>query len=96
MATKGTRTRTVKTAEQLKKDVELAEQKLIALKRKAFAGEITEMIKNSSIKAEFDKILKEAKGVSDVAILEAIGAFVGIKRLIVTQSPKTKRNTTKK
>ena len=89
-------TRTAKTAEQLKKDVEIAEQKLIALKRRAFSGEITEMIKNSTIKVEFDKILKEAKGVSDVAILEAIGAVVGIKRLIVSQSPTVKRASKKK
>ena len=89
-------TRTAKTAEQLKKDVEIAEQKLIALKRRAFSGEITEMIKNSTIKAEFDKILKEAKGVSDVAILEAIGAVVGIKRLVVSQSPTVKRASRKK
>ncbi|MDH6300919.1 MULTISPECIES: hypothetical protein [Polynucleobacter] len=86
-----TGTRTAKTAEQLKKDVEIAEQKLIALKRRAFSGEITEMIKNSTIKAEFDKIMKDAKGVTDIAILEAIGAIVGIKRLVISQSPKATR-----
>ena len=89
-------TRTAKTAEQLKKDVELAEQKLNALKRRAFSGEITEMIKKSSIKAEFDKILKDAKGVSDIAILEAIGTVVGIKRLVVSQKPTVKRASKKK
>ena len=89
MATKGTRT--AKTADELKKEVILAEQKLINLKKRAFAGEVNELIKNSSIKAEFDKIMKDAKGVTDIAILEAIGAIVGIKRLVISQSPKATR-----
>lgn len=89
-------TRTAKTAEQLIKEVENAEKKLMALKKRAFSGQITEMIKKSSIKAEFDQILKNANGVSDVAILEAIGAVVGIKRLVVSQSPAVKRASKKK
>ena len=61
------------------------------MERRAFAGEITEAIKKSNIPAEYNKIKALAKDVSDIAILEAIGLAVGIKRLVVTQSEPTKR-----
>ena len=89
MATKGTRT--APTAEQLKLKLAKAKEALKALERRAFAGEITEAIKKSNIPAEYNKIKALAKDVSDIAILEAIGLAVGIKRLVVTQSEPTKR-----
>lgn len=79
-------TRTAKTAEELLKEVELAEQKLASLKKRAFAGSLSEKVKNSTIPAEFKKILDGSKGVSDIGLLEVIGTIVGIKRLVVTQS----------
>jgi hypothetical protein len=79
-------TRTAKTAEQLLKDVEKAEQKLASLKKRAFAGSLTEKVKSSSIPAQFKQILEGTKGVSDVGLLEVIGEVVGIKRLVVTQT----------
>ncbi|MBT8596158.1 hypothetical protein A9236_02955 [Polynucleobacter sp. QLW-P1DATA-2] len=79
------------TAEDLKKKLAEAKEAIKALERKAFASEITEAIKKSSIPAEFQKIKEGAKGVSDIAILETIGEIVGIKRLVVTQSEPVKR-----
>ena len=79
------------TAEDLKKKLEDAKEALKALERRAFAGEVTEAIKKSNIIGDFKKIKENAKGVSDNAILEAIGTLVGMKRLVVTQSEPTKR-----
>ena len=74
------------TAEDLKKKLAEAKEALKVLERKAFAGEITEAINKSNIPADFKKIKDLAKDVSDIAILEAIGLVMGIKRLVVTQS----------
>ncbi|MDH6524420.1 hypothetical protein [Polynucleobacter sphagniphilus] len=94
MAT-GTRTRKVMTADDLKKKLEAAKEALKALERRAYAGEVTEAIKKSSIPAEFKKIKNSAKDVSDIAILEAIGNVIGIKRLVVSQSEVKKRGSNK-
>lgn len=74
------------TADELKKKLAEAKEALKALEKRAFAGEITEAINKSSIPADFKKIKEMAKDASDIAILEAIGLAVGIKRLVVTQS----------
>jgi hypothetical protein len=84
------------SAEDLKKKLEAAKEALKALEKRAYAGEITEAIKKSSIPAEFKKIKDSAKDVSDIAILEAIGNIVGIKRLVVSQSEVKKRVPKKK
>ena len=83
------------TAEDLKKKLEAAKEALKALEKRAYAGEVTEAIKNSSIPAEFKKIKDSAKDVSDIAILEAIGNAVGIKRLVVSQTEVKKRASKK-
>ena len=83
------------TAEDLKKKLEAAKEALKALEKRAYAGEVTEAIKNSSIPAEFKKIKDSAKDVSDIAILEAIGNAVGIKRLVVSQAEVKKRASKK-
>ncbi|MBT8550547.1 hypothetical protein G6731_01040 [Polynucleobacter paneuropaeus] len=83
------------TAEDLKKKLEAAKEALKALEKRAYAGEVTEAIKNSSIPAEFKKIKESAKDVSDIAILEAIGNAVGIKRLVVSQAEVKKRASKK-
>lgn len=81
-----TRQRKTLTAEDLKKKLADAKEAIKALERKAFASEVTEAIKKSSIPADFKKIQEGAKGVSDIAILETIGLVMGIKRLVVSQS----------
>ena len=92
MATKGTRK--TATADDLKAKLEKAKVALKALEKRAFAGEITEAIKNSNIPAEYKKIKELAKDVTDLAILEAIGLAVGIKRLVISQT-ETKTRTKK-
>ena len=57
---------------------------------------MTEAIKKSSIPADFKKIKESAKDVSDIAILEAIGNVIGIKRLVVSQTEVKKRAPKKK
>ena len=86
-----TRQRKTLTAEDLKKKLAEAKEAIKALERKAFASEVTEAIKKSSIPADFKKIQEGAKGVSDIAILETIGLVMGIKRLVVSQSEPAKR-----
>jgi hypothetical protein len=83
------------SAEDLKKKLEAAKEALKALEKRAYAGEVTEAIKNSSIPTEFKKIKDSAKDVSDIAILEAIGNVIGIKRLVVSQSEVKKRASKK-
>lgn len=83
------------TADDLKKKLEAAKEALKALERRAYAGEVTEAIKKSNIPTDFKKIKDSAKDVSDIAILEAIGIVIGIKRLVVTQSEVKKRGSKK-
>ena len=83
------------SADDLKKKLEAAKEALKALEKRAYAGEVTDAIKKSSIPAEFKKIKDGAKDVSDIAILEAIGNVIGIKRLVVTQSEVKKRASKK-
>ena len=86
-----TGTRKALSADELKKKLEAAKEALKALEKRAYAGEVTEAIKKSSIPAEIKKIKDSAKDISDIAILEAIGNVIGIKRLVVTQSEVKKR-----
>jgi hypothetical protein len=79
------------TADDLKKKLEAAKEALKVLEKRAYAGEVTEAINKSNIPADFKKIKDSAKDVSDIAILEAIGIVIGIKRLVVTQSEVKKR-----
>ena len=79
------------SADDLKKKLEAAKEALKVLEKRAYAGEVTEAINKSNIPADFKKIKDSAKDVSDVAILEAIGIVIGIKRLVVTQSEVKKR-----
>ncbi len=84
------------SADELKKKLEAAKEALKALEKRAYAGEVTEAIKKSSIPTDFKKIKESAKDVSDIAILEAIGNVIGIKRLVVSQSEVKKRTPKKK
>jgi hypothetical protein len=81
------RTRKTKTSDDLKKELEEARKKLAALEQRAFAGELDEAIAKANFVTEFAKIKMAVPKVSDVAILQAIGNAVGIKRVQVTQAP---------
>lgn len=95
-ATKTTRTRKAKTAEDLKADLAKARAALVALEQRAYAGELDEHVKNSAIVKEFTAIREKVKGASDVAILASIGKALGIKRVEVTIKPAVTRNKVKK
>ena len=95
-ATKTTRTRKVKTAEDLKADLAKARAGLAVLEQRAYAGELDEHVKNSAIVKEFTAIREKVKGASDVAILASIGKAMGIKRLEVTIKPAVARKKVNK
>ena len=90
-ATKTTRTRKAKTAEDLKADLAKARAALAALEQRAYAGELDGHVQNSAIVKEFIAIREKVKGVSDIAILASIGKAVGIKRVEVTIKPAATR-----
>lgn len=90
-ATKTTRTRKAKTAEDLKADLAKARAALAALEQRAYAGELDGHVQNSAIVKEFIAIREKVKGVSDIAILASIGKAVGIKRVEVSIKPVTTR-----
>jgi len=90
-ATKKTRTRKVKTAEDLKADLVKARAALAVLEQRAYAGELDGHVQKSAIVKEFTAIRDKVKGVSDIAILASIGKAVGIKRVEVSIKPVTAR-----
>ena len=90
-ATKTTRTRKAKSAEDLKADLAKARAALAALEQRAYAGELDEHVSKSAIVKEFTAIREKVKGASDVAILASIGKAVGIKRVEVTVKPAATR-----
>ena len=90
-ATKTTRTRKAKTAEEMKADIVKARAALAALEQRAYAGELDVHVQKSAIVKEFTAIREKVKGASDVAILASIGKAVGIKRVEVTIKPAATR-----
>ena len=90
-ATKKTRTRKAKTAEEMKADIVKARAALAALEQRAYAGELDAHVQKSAIVKEFIAIREKVKGASDVAILASIGKAVGIKRVEVTIKPAATR-----
>ena len=90
-ATKTTRTRKAKTAEEMKADIVKARAALAALEQRAYAGELDEQVQKSAIVKEFTAIREKVKGASDIAILASIGKAVGIKRVEVTIKPAATR-----
>lgn len=75
--------------------LEKAKAALKILEEKAYATELDDFIKKQNIVSSFKVIQANTKGISDVAILTAIGKAVGIKRLVVTQAepkPRAKKN----
>lgn len=95
-ATDGTATkRKTKTVSDIKIELEKARKKLATLEQRAYASELKEAIDSSGIVAAFKKIEEGAKSVKPINILAAIGAAVGIKRLVITQKDAVERASTK-
>ena len=80
-----------KTSVDLKAQLAEAKKRLADLEKRAYAEELTELINATSIVADFVKIKARVKDINDVAILAAVGAAVGIKRLEVKQLEPAKR-----
>jgi endonuclease V-like protein UPF0215 family len=77
---------TAKTSAELKQQLETAKKRVALLEQLAYAEELTELIRTTSIATDFAKIQVQAKGIQPTAILQAIGNVVGIKRLVVSLS----------
>lgn len=79
------------TSAELKEKLEAAFQRLADLEKRAYAEELSELIKSTNIVADFAKIQARVTDIKDVAILAAIGTALGIKRLEVKQLEPPKR-----
>ena len=80
-----------KTSADLKSQLEAAKKRLADLEKRAYAEELSELIKSTNIVADFAKIQARVTDIKDVAILAAIGTAIGIKRLEVKQAEPPKR-----
>ena len=80
-----------KSSAEMKLQLEAARKRLADLEKRAYAEELTELINSTNIVADFAKIQAKVKDIKPVAILAAIGAAVGIKRLQVAQAEPTPR-----
>jgi len=79
------------TSAELKEKLEAAKKRLADLEKRAYAEELSELIKSTNIVADFAKIQARVTDIKDVAILAAIGTAIGIKRLEVKQLEAPKR-----
>ena len=86
-----TQSRSSKSSAELLKEIEAAKARLAALEQRAYAGQLDEMIKRTTIAQDFAAIQSKVTDISPLAILSAVGAAVGIKRLVITQSEPVKR-----
>lgn len=86
----------VTTAAEIKAQIEKAKEKLKQLEQKAYASELEEAIKKTSVVADFNAIKASASGATDLVILAAIGKACGIARLEISQKAAAKRASTKK
>ena len=82
------------TSAELKEKLEAAKKRLADLEKRAYAEELSELIKSTNIVADFAKIQARVTDIKDVAILAAIGTAIGIKRLEVKQLEAPKRKPT--
>jgi hypothetical protein len=94
--TMATAKRTAKTSADLLKDIAATKARLALLEKRAYAGQLDEMIKSTSIVKDFATIQSKVTDISPLAILSAVGAAVGIKRLVLTQSDAVPRKPSAK
>jgi hypothetical protein len=81
-----------KTAAELDAAIKAKEQELARLKQDQAYAAVADKIKNSTLVAEFKKLLGELGGaVTEVALLAAVGKELEIKRLVVMQTDPAKR-----
>jgi hypothetical protein len=87
--------RKVKTVTDLKNEIAETKAKLATLEQRAYASELKEAIESSGVVAAYKAIKDSAKGIDEITVLAAIGAAVGIKRLVITQKEAATRTSTK-
>ncbi len=76
-----------KTSAELKQQLDAARRRVAALEQRAYAEELTELIRSTNIVADFAKIQSRLTDVKPTAILAAVASAVGLKRVEVTQTP---------
>ena len=86
--------RAPKTSAELKQQLEKMRAAVAAMEKKAYAEELGELIRNSSIVSDFKAIQAKVSDIKAVAILEAVAQELGIKRLAITQADAPKRKST--
>lgn len=91
-----TKSRSTKTSADLIKEIAAAKARLAALQQRAYSGQLDELITATTIARDFAAIKARVTDVSPLAILAAVGAAVGIKRLVITQSEPVKRKPSAK
>ena len=87
-------TRTVKTAADLKLEIEKTKKRLASLETRAYAEVLRELIKTTNIANAYKTIKSGAGDANDVAIVSAIVKSFGVKRIVITQIPAPKRTKT--
>jgi ASC-1-like (ASCH) protein len=75
-----------KTSAELREQLEAAKKRLKDLEQRAYAEELNELIRGTSIVADFAKIQSKVTDIKPATILAAIGHAVGIRRLTVEQA----------
>lgn len=83
---------TPKTSAELKQQLEEARKKLADLERRAYAGELTELIGATNIAADFKAVRSQLNAqIPTAAIIVAIANAVGVKGVTVTALTKKPR-----
>ncbi len=80
-----------KTAAELRQQLEAAKKRLAELEERAYAEELNELIRGTSIVSDFAKIQARVTDIKPVTILSAVANAVGIRRLTITQAAPTPR-----
>lgn len=96
MVAKKSKPRKVKTAEDLKAAMAAAEGRLKKAKTAYHKTALDEAMKSSGFAELFKKLKASTKDVSDIDLLSALAASIGIKRLTITQAPPKPRSPKQK
>ncbi len=83
--------RKAKTAAEIKAQMEKLKEQLAHIELTEHAEELKSVIAKLKLQEAFADIKSKIKGVSDIAILTAIGKEMGIARLSITQAEPKKR-----
>ncbi len=83
--------RKAKTAAEIKAQMEKLKEQLVQVELTEHAEELKAAIEKLKLKDMIADIKSKIKGVTDIAILTAIGKEIGIARLSITQAEPKKR-----